>query len=697
MYIIFKACLLVQSKHPIDFVLTSFIFCQIYWITFILVITDKKARTYCLLDGNIFFEEEEHSQSSPLNTLRRDLKLNSNIRTYGATVHGSDNIDTLINEGEITSSAIDILESRRDYNTIKISNTSASTSLPIPIASSAERSDKSLKRYKNKMKLQDSEFPLHKHKSKNVAEDDEQLNGQNNGINSTSRIYPTKADTDDDFLLNDDYGDEGLIVTSIGCGESVRDRYFQPSKDDFLDFKTSALNDESGDENDETVAAEAGDSNDESLSENHKKPIKFIEINSNDKKTSTSFEKPYIRKYPSESLGNFHYEEDEEFNFQSNYARGDDDFVGSAPVGNGRWSTLKRKKIELDVSNQSNENLNYIGGSKGKEISESEIINNEYGKEKKKYEPIMSPNSSLLTAAFSSELTLQSNSKTKSPEKSDEQVQSSEASDTETSSISKNRPDLSITLPSTVFSVNQNNFTPKSSSPLASRVPIFASTENNEENIIQDNNDSKSNVLVGKKINNLSITPENGANILLTPIVEESNPLTLKGNPYSLSTLKNSNNNNINNDISVIKKSSHTREPSNSLQMLFADIQNNNEKNSNNSTNKNNNNNNLGIDNNENNQTIFTNSFNIAVKKFWNNEFSEAEGIFNRFKNCIPRWNVTYAEMQLVKHLMKGQSLDNENPELTNALMEAEKLAIKVCENKDDFVRYIWLGLAIIF
>ncbi|RGB27148.1 hypothetical protein C1646_719366 [Rhizophagus diaphanus] len=532
------------------------------------------------------------------------------------------------------------------------------------------------------MKLQDSEFPLHKHKNKNVAEDDEQLNGQNN---STSRRYPTKADTDDDYLLNDDYGDEGLIVTSIGCGESVRDRYFQPSKDDLLDFKTPALNDESGDENDE------------SLSVNHKKPIKFIEINSNDKKTSTSFEKPYIRKYPSESLGNFHYEDNEEFNFQSNYARGDGDFVGSAPVGNGRWSTLKRKKIELDASNQLNENLNYIDGSKGKEISESEIINNEFGKEKKKYEPIMSPNSSLLTAAFSFELTLQNNSKTKSPEKSNEQAQSSEAIDTETSSLSKNRPDLSITLPSTVFPVNQNNFTPKSSSPLASRVPIFASTENNEENIIQDNNDSKSDVLVGKKINNLSMTPENAANILLTPIVEESNPLTLKGNPYSLSTLKNSNSNNINNnDISVIKKSSHTREPSNSLQMLFADIPNNNGKNSNNSTN-NNNNNNLGIDNDENNQTIFTNSFNIAVKKFWNNEFSEAEGIFNRFKNCIPRWNVTYAEMQLVKHLMKGQSLDNENPELSNALMEAEKLAIKVCENKDDFVRYIWLGLTIIF
>ena len=61
---------------------------------------------------------------------------------------------------------------------------------------------------------------------------------------------------------------------------------------------------------------------------------------------------------------------------------------------------------------------------------------------------------------------------------------------------------------------------------------------------------------------------------------------------------------------------------------------------------------------------------------------------FNRFKNGIPRWNVAYAEMQLVKHLMTGQSPDNENPELTIALGEAEKLAIKVCENKDDFVRY---------
>ncbi|GBC07250.1 hypothetical protein RclHR1_07330008 [Rhizophagus clarus] len=703
LYIIFKANLSVQSKHPIDFgfLLASFVFCQIYWITYILVKTDEKTRRYYLLDSNIFFEEEEYSQSSPLNTLRRDFTLNSNTRTYGATVNGSNNIGILINDGGITSSAIDILEAKRDCNTIG-TNTSVSTSLPIPIASSAGKSAKSLNRFKNKMKLQDSEFPLHNHKGKNVADDDEQLNGQNNGINSTSKIYSTKADTSDDFLLsnddslllNDDYGDEGLIVTSIGCGESVRDRYFQTSKEDFLDFKLSALDDGSGDENDETIVAGAGDSNDESLPEIHKNPIKFIEINFNDKKTSTSFEKPYItRKYPSESLGNFHYEEDGEFNFRSNYARGDGDFVGSAPVGNGKWSTLKRKKID---SNQLNGHvdyyLNYSDESKDKEIFKSEIMKNEYDKEKNNYGPAMSPNSSLLTAAFSSELSLQNNSKTKSPEISDEQIQSSEASDTGTSSISKNHSNLSITLPSTVFPANQNNFTPKSSSPLASRLPIFASTEDNETNMIQDNNDSKSNVLPSKKINNLSKTPENVANILLTPIVEESNPLTLKGNPYSLHILRNSckeiddiNSNKINNNIAVInKKSNHTRTPSNSLQMLFADVQNNDEKNSNNSTNENKNNN-LEKDNNYNNQTIFTNSFNTAVKKFWNNEFNEAEGIFNRFKNSIPRWNVTYAEMQLVKHLMTGQSSDNENPELANALLEAEKLAIKVCENKDDF------------
>jgi hypothetical protein len=689
--------LFVQSKHSIDYVflLTSFIFCQIYWIT-LLVTTGKKARTYYQQDRNIFFEEEEYNQSSPLNTLSRSSTLNSNTRTYGATVHSSDNIDALINDGEITSSAIDILEDKRDYNTIKISNTSVSTSSPIPIASSAGGSAKSLKRYKNKMKLQDSEFPLHKRTSKNVAEEDEQLNEQNNGINSTSKIYSTKADIDDDFLLsnddsllsNDDYGDEGLIVTSIGGGGSVRDRYFQPPKEDFLDFKASTLDVESGDENDETTAARADDSNDESMLENHEKPINFIEISSNDKKTSTSFEKPYtIRKYPSESLG---YEEDEEFDFQSNYARGDGDFVGSAPVGNGRWSTLKRKKIDLDVSNQLNKNknynLNHLDGSKGEKISVSEI-NDEYGKEKNNYGPIMSPNSSLLTAAFSSELSLQNNSKTKLPEKSDEQVQSSKASDTETSSISKNRPNLSIALPPPVSPANQNIFTPKSSSPLASRTPIFASTENNEENIIQDNDDFKSNVLASKKVNNLSIAPEN-VNNLLTPIVEESNPLTLKGKNIEINNtnIKNINNNNV---IVINKKSNHTRVPSNSLQMLFADVQNNSEKNSNNSTYENNNNNNLGINNNNKNQTIFTDSFNIAVKKFWNNEFNEAEGIFNRFKNGIPRWNVTYAEMQLVKHLMTGQSSDNESPELTNALIEAEKLAIKVCDNKDDFVRYL--------
>ncbi|CAG8432753.1 7080_t:CDS:10 [Diversispora eburnea] len=78
----------------------------------------------------------------------------------------------------------------------------------------------------------------------------------------------------------------------------------------------------------------------------------------------------------------------------------------------------------------------------------------------------------------------------------------------------------------------------------------------------------------------------------------------------------------------------------------------------------------------------------LAIKKIWNSEFIEAEEILKKHKEGIPRWNVTYAELKLIKQLMTGQPVENnESPELTNALAEAEKLANKVVENKDEFVK----------
>ncbi|CAG8494305.1 13444_t:CDS:10 [Acaulospora colombiana] len=83
--------------------------------------------------------------------------------------------------------------------------------------------------------------------------------------------------------------------------------------------------------------------------------------------------------------------------------------------------------------------------------------------------------------------------------------------------------------------------------------------------------------------------------------------------------------------------------------------------------------------------TILSGRFSLAVKKSWNNEFSEAEGIFEKYKDKIPRWGVAYAEMQMLKYLMSGQIYENEAPEMTTSLTEAEKLANKVAENKEDF------------
>ncbi|CAI2169302.1 17041_t:CDS:2 [Funneliformis geosporum] len=633
--IIFKANFLVQSKHPPVgflpfFLFISFFFSQIHWIVFILVTTNRKRRTYPLQGDNISFEVE-YNQASPLNTLRRGIKSNSNKRTYGAALHASDDIDVLINDGVKTNSAINTLSAKRGYNIVRIAKTpsltptfSKAASLPIPIVLSAVSSEgiaKSLKRYNRKMKLKDSELPLHNHKSRVITEEvqvDGLLKGQKNDVNNnggTSKTLPINIKTDNDdeqLLLNDDYSYEGLIVTSIGRGGNVREResvYFQPPKEDFLDFKISSIDDEFDYENNRTSAArvcdDSSDSSDEFSPKKRREKSAFIEINSNNKKASTSHEKAYaLRKYPSEGFGD---EEDNDFNF----TRDGGDFVGSAPVGNGRWSTLKRKKFDIFNNNRFNENVlnideveNDISKNSSRQdqnLKEIEFINDKNAKEKINYGPIMSSNSSLLTAAFSSELFLKNNSTIESSKKSeftDDQNDQNEQS-CKTNNF-ESPPNLSISNSSII------NFTPKSSSPLASRVPILATTENKIENsdITKVNNVTKSNIL-DKKI---SLPPP---------------PLL-----------------------------------SNSIETA---------------------------------ETIFTRNFNLAVRKSWNNEFYEAEKIFNQFKDVIPRWNVAYAEMQLIKNFMTGQSLDKEDPELTKALLEAEKLAIKVCENKDDFFRTdIW-------
>ncbi|CAG8443128.1 17871_t:CDS:10 [Acaulospora morrowiae] len=132
----------------------------------------------------------------------------------------------------------------------------------------------------------------------------------------------------------------------------------------------------------------------------------------------------------------------------------------------------------------------------------------------------------------------------------------------------------------------------------------------------------------------------------------------------------------------------HSREPSNTLQMLFADTSQQSAEDVSG--------NNIAFDKESNTDdqndsldqkklTILSGKFSLAIRKSWNNEFTEAEKILEKHKDGVPRWSVAYAEIQLVKHLMTGQVSDNETPEITNSLAAAEKLATKVVENRDDF------------
>ncbi|CAG8702334.1 288_t:CDS:2, partial [Dentiscutata heterogama] len=200
------------------------------------------------------------------------------------------------------------------------------------------------------------------------------------------------------------------------------------------------------------------------------------------------------------------------------------------------------------------------------------------------------------------------------------------------------------------------------------RAPIIASTDDYDvnQNSKQDDN-------VGKFTN---VDPAQNIHSLLAPIEEELS----KSNQNSLrSTTKKTVP-----DSSVHVKPTHLRESSNSLQMLFVNtvVGLNSENTSEGSDQKNDNYSQNDV---SKRKTILSEKFSLAIKKGWNNEFVEAEEILMRRRDGIPRWCVAFAEVQLVKHLMTGQAVEYQDPELINSLMEAEKLASKVCENKDDF------------
>src|SRR5437764_14998875 len=101
------------------------------------------------------------------------------------------------------------------------------------------------------MKSQEIDLSLHKRKSHVISDEDlsifDDTNNNNNGNNCVSKLidepinsHPilisNKDDNEDESLFINDYdGDAGLIVTSIGCGGSVKDRpavYFKPPRED---------------------------------------------------------------------------------------------------------------------------------------------------------------------------------------------------------------------------------------------------------------------------------------------------------------------------------------------------------------------------------------------------------------------------------------------------------------------------------
>ncbi|KAF0485500.1 tetratricopeptide repeat domain 39b [Gigaspora margarita] len=494
---------------------------------------------------------------------------------------------------------------------------------------------------------------------------------------------------DDSILVNDDDDVEGLIVASVGHGGSVKDRqsvYFRPPHEDILEYSENDL--------DDSTSADISNDNSNNAS--------------NDVSNHTFVDDGRVRykklvKYPSE-MGSNHDDV-----ILDRYA--DAENIGSAPVGNGKWSILKRKKVDIDAYRSkdfTSDELDTVSKNLPLDNLLSHNFNtNEQTNDSFKFDsivsnssslPIMSPRTSLLTMAFSAESSVAQATKTDPcshvsadnsslAHSNDEIISLSESSETNSKSP------LSKTFEANLPQTNLNSFIPKFSSPLAIRAPIIASTDDYDvnQNIKHDDNveeftniDPAQNIRDEQEVNNKiqptynqPTSPET-TDSLLPPIKEE---------------FSNSHNNSLRSivkktgpDSSTHVKSTHLREASNSLQMLFVNTDIGNDENIPDETKiSDQKNDNYSQDDVKKKNFILSDKFRLAVKKGWNNEFVEAEEILMRRKDGIPRWYVAFAEVQLVKHLMTGQAMEYQNPELINSLMEAEKLASKVCDNKDDF------------
>ncbi|CAG8465977.1 1075_t:CDS:10, partial [Cetraspora pellucida] len=370
--------------------------------------------------------------------------------------------------------------------------------------------------------------------------------------------------------------------------------------------------------------------------------------------------------------------------FSDRYAN--TEIIGSAPVGNSKWSALKRKKINIGSSHSkefANDDFKTVSKNFSLDnlmphnLNDNENVHSiEQSNESFKFDtmvsnsnsvPLLTPRTSLLTMAFNAESQNAQATKVDSyfdvPSTNsshtcanDENIPFSESSEASSKSLlSKNHE----TSPQT----NRNSFMPKFSSPLAISTPITASS--NDHDVIQNAKNG------GNAKESTNLDP------LLPPIKEELS----KYHQNSLHPVVK----NTDLDSPVYVKSTHSREPSNSLQNLFINPAAELDENIAEKTKVMDQTSDNCYDDINQRETILSGKFSLAVKKCWNNEFVEAEEILMKRKDGIPRWSVAFAEVQLVKHLMTGQAAENQDPELTNSLIEAEKLANKVCENKDDF------------
>ncbi|CAG8698152.1 16374_t:CDS:2, partial [Racocetra fulgida] len=407
------------------------------------------------------------------------------------------------------------------------------------------------------------------------------------------------------------------------------------------------------------------------------------------------------------------------------------EIVGSAPVGNSKWSALgnrkwsalKRKKINIESSHSkefasdefktASKNLSLDNLMPHNFNHNENMLSIEKSNESFKFGamvsngnsvPLLSPRTSLLTMAFNAKSQNAQATKVDSyfdvstinsshTCANDENIPFSESSE------ASSKSPLSKSLENNLPQINHNSFTPKFSSPLAISTPITASSDDHD--VIQNAKNAKNDVNVEeftnlgsenirdeqKNVNNQNAynrqTSPEITNPSLPPIKEELSKSHQNSlHPVVKNTVL---------DSPICVKSTHSREPSNSLQNLFINPA--AELSSENISEKtkvmDQTSDNCSYDDINQRETILSGKFSLAVKKSWNNEFIEAEEILMRRKDGIPRWSVAFAEVQLVKHLMTGQAAEYQDPELTNSLSEAEKLA-----NKETtlamFIKDVW-------